>query len=384
MKKNPLIVIFITVFIDLVGFGMIIPLSPYLAQRFGADALQVGLLMASYSAFQFLFSPFWGRLSDRIGRRPVLLISLLGASLAHSLFAFADTLWVLYLARSLAGLFGANISTAMAYIADVTNEKDRSKGMGLIGAAFGLGFVLGPTLGGLLAGVSDSAPAFGASIICFANFLLATLVLPESLTNKSQVRERVSRFFTLILHLRSRDVGLLLIAGFAMNFSMANMEASLFLLMKDRFSWDMQTASFAFAYVGVMIAFTQGFLVRKLIPKFGEQKLLFIGPILFSTGMLLIGVAPSVLVMAAAMTTLALGSGLFNPSLLGTISVRSDRTRQGEVMGVSQSMAALARIFGPPAGGYFYKSVSMGAPFFFASMVGLYGFLLILASSRRS
>ena len=142
-KKKPLVVIFFTVFIDLIGFGIIIPLSPYLASEFGADALQVGLLMTVYSAAQFLFSPLWGQLSDKFGRRPIILLSLLGAGIAHIVFAMAQTYWLLFVARLVAGIFGANISTAMAYIADITEEKDRSKNMGLVGAAFGLGFVLG-------------------------------------------------------------------------------------------------------------------------------------------------------------------------------------------------------------------------------------------------
>ena len=163
MKKSPLAVIFLTVFLDLVGFGIIIPLSPYLAREFGASAFEVGMLMAVYSAMQFLFSPFWGGLSDRLGRRPILLVSIAGTALAHTLFYFAHDLWLLFLARTLAGIFGANISTAMAYIADVTSEKDRSKNMGLIGAAFGLGFVLGPAIAGMLTGLGENFPALAAA-----------------------------------------------------------------------------------------------------------------------------------------------------------------------------------------------------------------------------
>ena len=147
MKDKRLLIIFVTVFIDLVGFGIIIPMNPYLAKAFGASAFEVGLLMSSYSLMQFLFSPVWGQLSDRIGRRPVILISLVGGAASHLGFAFATSFWMLVLARSLAGLFGGNLSAAMAYIADITPEKDRSKGMGLIGAAFGLGFILGPLIG---------------------------------------------------------------------------------------------------------------------------------------------------------------------------------------------------------------------------------------------
>src|SRR6185312_1090175 len=148
MNKNPLLVIFLTVFVDLVGFGIIIPLSPYLARQYGASAFEIGLMMAAYSLMQFIFSPFWGALSDRHGRRPILLMSIFATSLCHLLFYFSTTFWMLFVSRALAGLFSANISTASAFIADVTPAKDRSKNMGLIGAAFGLGFVFGPALGG--------------------------------------------------------------------------------------------------------------------------------------------------------------------------------------------------------------------------------------------
>src|SRR6185312_15700921 len=190
MKDKRLLIIFLTVFIDLVGFGIIIPMNPYLAEAFGASPFQVGLLMSVYSLMQFIFSPFWGQLSDRVGRRPVILISLLGGAASHLGFAFATSFWALVLARSLAGLFGGNLSAARAYIADITPEKDRSKGMGLIGAAFGIGFILGPLIGyvfgrvgvhlGTLPPLGESFPALIAAFICFSNFLFAYFALPES------------------------------------------------------------------------------------------------------------------------------------------------------------------------------------------------------------
>jgi MFS transporter, DHA1 family, tetracycline resistance protein len=367
MKKNSLIVIFITVFVDLVGFGMIIPQSPYLAQTFGATSFQVGLLMAAYSAAQFLFSPFWGQLSDQIGRRPVILISLFGAALAHLGFSLADSLWMLFVARIFAGLFGANISTALAAIADVTSNKDRAKGMGIVGAAFGLGFVLGPAIGGFLSKYGPSVPALAAAGICAANGVLAIFVFPETRAAGSPKAAGMSRLVRLRKHFARPKVGGLLGMAFVCSFALANMEASLFLLVGERFSWSVETASYGFAFLGVMMAFTQGFLIRKLLPRFGEANLIRWGVFLFSAGMLLIALGTVVGWVALGLTGVAVGNGLLNPSLMGLISVKSSGDEQGEVMGVMQSLSALARIFGPPVGGYLFGAAGSGSPFYLAS-----------------
>jgi len=381
MNKKPLLVVFLTVFIDLVGFGMIIPLSPYLAQNFGASPLQVGLLMAIYSGAQFLFSPFWGHLSDRVGRRPVILISLLGAGLSHLSFGLAESLWILFLVRGLAGVFGANISTAMAAVADITDEKNRSKGMGLVGAAFGLGFVLGPAMGGFLSKYGFSAPAFGAAAICLTNAVFAFFVLPETrITNKGdQVlpKNTLSRFKRLKKHFQRKDVSILLVCSFALSVALANMEASLFLLVKDRLGWGLEPASYGFAYVGIMMAFTQGFLIRKLLPVFGEVQLIKFGAVSFGLGMLTVGLSYRVEMMALGMTALALGSGLFNPSVLGLVSLKSSKDEQGEVMGVMQSLAAIARILGPPVGGFLYGVVGSSSPFLLATALAVLVWLAV-------
>jgi MFS transporter, DHA1 family, tetracycline resistance protein len=372
MNRNPLLVIFLTVFIDLVGFGMIIPLSPFLATNFGADAFQVGLLMAVYSGAQFLFAPLWGQISDRFGRRPVILVSLVGAGLAHILFGLASSLWLLFLARGLAGLCGANISTAMAYIADVTDEKDRSKGMGLVGAAFGLGFVLGPAIGGFFSRFGFSVPAFVAAGICLANAALAFFVLPESLPPERRGKggvQQIGRFARIQKHFRNPQVSALLAGAFLLSFALSNMEASLFLLVKDRFGWGLDKASFGFAYVGIVMAFTQGFLIRKLLPRFGEESLMLGGSLLFAVGMFTVGVGPAVIWAALGMTALAVGNGLFNPSVQGRVSVLTSPQEQGEVMGVLQSLSALARIFGPPLGGLLYDHSGMSSPFLLATVL---------------
>lgn len=392
MKDKRLLIIFLTVFIDLVGFGIIIPMNPYLAEAFGASPLQVGLLMSVYSLMQFIFSPLWGQLSDRIGRRPVILISLLGASAAHLFFAFAPSFWALVLARALAGLFGGNLSTAMAYIADITPEKDRSKGMGLIGAAFGLGFILGPSMGGIFADIGKSLgslPPFGqsfpavvASMICLANFLFALKSLPESRHGTVAARQYGLRFRRIFQALGKPVLNVLILLLFLNTFALAHVEATLFLYVQDRFQWSLSQASFGFAYIGVIMVITQGYLIRKYMPKFGERKMLFAGLIFSAVGFGLSSMASEVWVLGIGVTALGLGNGLANPSLNGSISLLSGKDEQGNNLGVSQSLSSLARILGPPTGGLLYQRISPSSPFAAAALIMIVG--MVIASSVNS
>ncbi|NQY99549.1 MAG: MFS transporter [Bdellovibrionales bacterium] len=387
-QKKQIFIVFMTVFIDLVGFGIIIPLSPYLAREFGGDAFQVGLLMAIYSFFQFLFAPVWGGLSDKYGRRPIILLSLFGAGISHLIFAFGSALWILFVARALAGLFGANISTAMAYMADITEEKDRSKGMGLIGAAFGLGFVLGPTIGSGMAEVGNmisTAPPFGdsfaavfASLICLANFVFAYFALPESLKleeGQAQYHQKKRRLLLLKSYLPRPITGRLMIAFFLLTLGMAHMEASLFLFVQDKFSWSLISAGLGFAYVGLIMVFTQGYLIRKLLPKYGEKKLMLIGLFFVGFGLAGIGFADEIWALALVVTFLSLGVGMANPSLTGSISLSAGKQDQGSVLGANQSLSALARIIGPALGGWFYREISIASPFFIS---GLFAFMALV------
>jgi multidrug resistance protein len=394
-QKSPLMVIFLTVFIDLVGFGIIIPLSPFLARQFHASPTHVGLLMAVYSLMQFFFSPFWGALSDRIGRRPVILISLLGGGLSYLAFAFASSLWVLFVARAFAGIFGGNISTAHAYIADVTSEKDRSKGMGLIGAAFGLGFIFGPLLGGLLGIVGNhfgseppfglSFSALGAAALCFSNLALAYFVLKESLPIelRGRIRPRANRFVEMGRHLRRPTVSGLIIVFFLSGLAMAQMESMLFPFVADLFKWDLRTSSYGFAYVGVLMAFTQGFLIRRWMPKYGEPVLLVAGLGLFAFSLGGIALSVTVPVLAVSMTILALGNGLMRPPNLGIISLMTPAEEQGVTMGVTNSLASLGRIIGPVIGGFLYENAGRTSPFLFAGILAAVAFFIVIYQYRR-
>lgn len=375
-RRSALGVIFLTVFIDLIGFGIIIPLSPYLAREFDASPFQVGLLMSVYSLMQFIFSPIWGRISDRVGRRPIILMSLLGSALSYLGFAFSTTLLGLFIARTFAGIFGASISTATAYIADVTPEKDRSKSMGLIGAAFGLGFIFGPFIGGIAGSYGQKLgdlPPFGtsfasvvAAVICFLNFLVAVKMLKESLPADAKPRKKQSRLAMLTSGLTRPVVGPLFLILFFSTVAMAHMESTLFLYVNDKFGWGVELASYGFAFVGVMIAFTQGYLVRKLMPRWGERKTLLVGITLAAIGMFGIAFSETILVLAITNTVLALGYGMMNPSLMGAVSLKTDASEQGVTLGVGHSMSALGRIVGPAIGGWVYGHLTIESPYMVA------------------
>lgn len=386
-KKKQLVIIFLTVFIYLLGFGIIIPIIPMLSRDFGASPLEIGLLMSCYSLMQFLFSPFWGRLSDKWGRRPILLGCLVGEGLSYIVFALAGSLSGLFIARLLAGFFSGSISTASAYISDITPPEERSKGMALIGAAFGLGFVFGPAIGGVLViwgQKISSSPHFDTSFaaywvagLCFANLAFGLKFLTESLVEKSTI-QREPRFQLIAKYFAMKAVSPLLFIFLLSSLSMSIMEATLILFMGEKFQWDLKTVSFGFAYIGVIMVVTQGFIVRKLIPKFGEKNVLRIGLFCMVIGLGGIAFAPNVAVMAVIMTFLSVGTGLTNPSTLGSISLLVNPKEQGVAMGVTQSMASLGRIIGPALGGLIYGALSIESPFMLSGALALSAFVIVV------
>ena len=381
--------IFLTVFIDLVGFGMVLPLHPYLAREFGANPLQIGCLMTIYSLLQFLFSPFWGRLSDTFGRRPILLISLLGSVVSHLAFGLGTSLWILFAARGFAGFFGANISTAMAYMADTSPPHKRSQSMALIGAALGLGFTIGPFLGGIFIHIGNSlgsSPPYGshfaavmASLICLINFLMTYFFVSESRTSR-KVRPRRSRWNLLIGQLKRNTIGTLMFSFSLYSLAMANMEIPLFLYVQDRFQWTAEMASYGFAYLGLVLIFSQGYLVRQWLPRWGERQVLVIGLVLGGLGFGMVSLVHQLWSLTIAVTVMGLGIGLVSPSLNGCISLLTHRDEQGETLGATQSLSALGRVIGPIMGGWIYKELGAQIPFVFSAI--LMGVALIVVFSQ--
>lgn len=379
-------IVFLIVFLDLVGFGMFITLSPFLARQFMADELQLGLLMSSYSVMQFLFAPVWGRLSDRIGRRPILLMSLLGGSISYLGLAFAPSLWWLFVCRSFAGVFAANISTAHASMADMSDKKDRASAMGLIGAAFGLGFIVGPSLGALFGYLGYKLgneapfgiffPAFMAFVITLGNFGWAYFKLPETRRPDSTPVEKSPKWWKFAD--QPFLVTYLILVFFLANFAMPLMEVMLFPFVNDRFGWGFVESGIGFAVVGLVMAFTQGYLVRKVMPKWGERKTAVLGMALLALSFYMISISTTIAFLAAAMFVLALGNGLMRPSLLAIVSLLGKEKDQGTIMGASQSAASMGRILGPVLGGWLYASVGQASPFFAAGCITVVGFLALV------
>jgi MFS family permease len=395
MKRSPLLVIFLTVFIDLLGFGIVLPLLPRYADAFDASDLTIGLLMSSFSAMQFVFAPAWGRLSDRIGRRPVLILGLAGSALFYGLFSYATWLgslaWI-FVARIGAGIAGATIPTAQAFIADSTTEQDRGKGMALIGAAFGIGFTFGPLLGSLWVPTDASAPpspapGVAAAVLSFVACVLAATILPESWRpGAAPAPRRWLAVQSLSTALRVPTVGLLLATFFVATFAFANFEGTLPRLTKDAFGFGDRYNFYLFAYVGVLLTLAQGVLVRRLMPVLGEVTMTVAGTVLMGLGLAGVGGAAvwmNWIVAAAALPVAVLGFASLTPSLQALISRRTAAHIQGEVLGVAQSASALARILGPLAGNVLYGQVGgHAAPYVFGACVMALAFVLSLGIGR--
>ncbi len=390
LNKNSLLNIFLIVFIDLLGFGIVIPILPYYAQTFGASAWQLGWLMTSFSLMQFLFAPVWGRVSDRYGRRPVLLGSLIGTIISMTLLGFAHTLILLFIGRLLAGIFGASISTAYAYIADVTDETNRAKGMGILGAGFGLGFIFGPAIGGLLSQWGYSVPMFAAAGIALVNLIYASFKLEEpKLSEEMRAKNRSKRFDAQALKIafseRTERIAILLFFGVTL--AMTQMEAVFALYLGKTFSYDARTAGMLLALSGIIMVLIQGGLIGKLVKYFGESKLVRGGAFICALGLMGFALAPEPRLLVAALIIMSLGHALLHPSLSSLASRGGSHENKGIVMGVFQSAGSLARVIGPPVAGWLFDSVSPRSPLFSAAaltfLIGVLAWVLLLGTPRN-
>jgi len=391
---SPLLVIFLTVFIDLIGFGICLPLLPKYAERYGAQGWQIGAAMGVYSLMQLVFAPWWGQLSDRIGRRPVLLVSNFGSVIAYGLFGLSasyigDTgFWILIGSRIFAGICGANLSVASAYIADVTTPEKRSKGMGLIGMAFGLGFILGPVIG------SQSFKHFGlagpgavAAGICAINFLLGCFILPETRKKDAAPAIRRPRFAQIRHVLGMKEVGFLIGIYFLGTFAFTAFESTLPLLLHTKLHYDEEHVGYVFAFCGIMAAMVQGGGIGRLVKSFGERRLIGASLLVVAVSLVLMPLANSLPTMLAALAVFAIGSGINRAPTMGLISQLSPADEQGTTLGIAQSAGTLARVLGPTVATTLYD-LWLPAPYLacatIALLAGLLAVLRLMGSTPRS
>lgn len=368
-----MLVLFFVVFIDLVGFGIVIPLLPFFGEHFQASPDVVTLLLATYSITQLISAPVLGRLSDKYGRRPILLFSLLGSIITYVWLGFAETLMMLFIARAFNGFMAGNIATAFAYITDITTPENRAKGMGVIGAAFGLGFIAGPAIGGILAGPDAANPNFqlpaltAAALSAFA-FILAIVKLKESLSEDARAkiakmppRKHWQSFFETLMRPR---LGLLIALSFLCTFVFAGMETTFAMWTRREFDWGPEQNGYLFAFLGIVSALIQGGLIGRLSKKFGEGKLVMVGSLLLGVGIGLIPFSDTLTLLLIATTILAIGFALSTPSLNSLISFEAGETERGGVMGASRSAATLARVLGPILAGVLFAQLGRDMPYY--------------------
>jgi DHA1 family tetracycline resistance protein-like MFS transporter len=355
--RRALTTLFLIVFTDLVGFGIVIPLLPLYAEHYHPAPWVFGLLMATYSAMQFVFSPILGRLSDRVGRRPVLLISLTGSVIGFVMFALADSLAWLFASRLLAGIAGGNIATAQAVIADTTKPEDRARGMGLIGAAFGLGFIAGPALAGLLAPISSAAPGWGAATCSLVAFAMTLVYLPETRPVGSTATGAIpaSGVARLAFAWRHHELAPLMAIGFAVVTAFAAFEVTFAQFLHERLALPHSGVSFLFVYVGVLAAVVQGVLVGRATRRLGERRLVIGGLALGAVGLLLLASAHRLGFVLAVLPALSLGIGMVMPSLSSLVSRGAAADQQGMALGAFQGVSSLARVVGP-----FFAEIALG------------------------
>jgi DHA1 family tetracycline resistance protein-like MFS transporter len=365
----------------MVGYGLVVPLLPFYAREHATGAALVGLLGSLYAAMQFVGGPFLGGLSDRTGRRPVLVLCLLGASLAYLLLGLAETLLLLFAAVVLAGAASGTLATAQAYIADSTSPERRARGLGLIGAAFGLGLMTGPALGGLLSLYTLSAPALAASALALCNAIFGFLILPESLPPNLRTPTPLRRLnpITQLRGVLDLDAirGLLLVV-FLLNLSFAGLLTNFPLFSNARFGWDATANAFFFAFVGVCAVLTQGVLIGRLQPRLGEERLLLGSLSLMALSLGLLALVPLGPLLYPVVGALAVGTGLAIPALTSLISRRVSGREQGKVMGGLQAILSLTLIVGPVVAGIAFDHLGVAAPYWIGALLAA---LALLAAS---
>lgn len=389
-SNKPFLFILFTGFLSILGVGIIIPVIPFIVQQYvpahktNEVALYVGLLISIYSLCQFFAAPVLGAVSDKYGRRPILLLCLLGSAIGYILFGIGGSLWVLFLARIIDGLTGGDISIAMAYIADVTKPQERGKYFGIAGAMVGLGFIIGPTLGGLVSFVSLSAPLYLAASLTVINMLYGYFILPESLKKKHRMPDfsvkHLNPFTQLIFILKNKLFQSLMLIGAFYFFAFAQLVGMISVFFKDTFQWTPANIGYYFLILGIGDMFTQGYLTGKLLPKFGTIKLVVAGFLITAIAYsinAIIPFFPFVFLTYIYIVIYALGSGLFEPAFSGLVSSVAEPHEQGRVQGASQSIQSITRILGPICAAFLYQ-FHHSLPWILCVICSVIGMVLLL------
>lgn len=368
-----MLILFFVMFLVMVGFGIIIPVLPFYAEDLGASPTELGLLMSVYSIMQLLFSPIWGKISDRIGRKPVLLLGITGLALSFYLMAIADSLWMLFAARIIGGvLSSANMPTSMAYVADITTPENRGKGMGIIGAAVGLGFVFGPAIGGIFSKTSLSLPFYIATISSILTLVLIVLFLKESSTAESRLENAKQQ--TSIWKSFSGRLSVLFILQLFISLSLSGLEATFAYFAAERAGMDSTEMGYVFMIMGLAGAFVQGGLMGKLTKKYGEGPVIQGGIIISAIGFMLILLVNDFMTAALFLTVFGIGNGVIRPSISSLLTKRSS-TGHGSATGLLSSFDSFGRIAGPVLGGWLF-TLSSGFPYIIGAILSVIAFVL--------
>jgi DHA1 family tetracycline resistance protein-like MFS transporter len=368
MKNKSLLTIFLIVFIDLLGFGIILPLLPYIAEKYSANPFQIGMLTATYSFFQLIASPILGRLSDRYGRKKLLIISQLGSAVGYLILGISGNLPLLFLSRIIDGITGGNISIAQAYIADVTTKENRARGMGMIGAAFGLGFIFGPAIGGFLSKFSYSAPAYFATAVSLLTVLTTALFLKETVDEKKAIVSPKTKLnleeFKRVLSIY--PIGILIITFFIVNLASSVQQGNFALWTQKTFNYGPAENGWLFAYIGILAVLVQLRALPFLTKRFNEKTILYISLIFLFVGLVLIPLIPTRNFLYVSLFFLPFGFGLSNPTIQALASENVPKEEYGGTLGFLQSAGSFGRIIGPIIGGIIFEFFGKDNAFYFA------------------
>ncbi len=392
MKTNrySLTILFFTMLIVNTGFGVILPILPYYAQSMGASATMLGLLAATYATIQFIFAPVWGRLSDRVGRKPILLIGLVGFCISFLIFGLASQLWMLFLARIIGGLLSSStLPTALAFISDTTRPDNRARGMGLLGAAGGIGMILGPALGGFLGEISPQVPFFFSAGLALVVACFALVVLPETYPPAARHTAgnrppavRHSRLHMIIGALRGPLAFLMILAALT-SFGLAQLESTAALFARAHFNAGEAEMGAMFMIMGILGVLAQFFLVAPVIGKLGEQRAIQVSLAGVGASMFLFGIVPSILIALPVVILMGLSMSFLRPALNTLVSRSAPPSEQGITMGLVNSFYSLGMMFGPVTGGIFFDQMGNSWPFFSAAFVHMVGLAASLIAFRQ-